>query len=331
MAHRAEMRSPTAEPDRRWLGLVQTAAVACALLLMWLIGVLPRAATAPFKYQDWMGHLLFYPLFTVPYWISLWWLRRKKPGSLAWAVGTGLGGFVFLMPFVPLVANHYEEPAWRLITISSGLLLLAQVIFLAGAAITYFKMPQECRAKRPLLVGGAAAGVCVFIAALSMTPPSDIHKRQHSSEASAVGTLRELSRALELYEAKCAGYPSALSALAPPGTGRPPDCARMGSIEEAITPSASNPEWRKERAGELTRLLLGRESPGERFGYRFSYKPSEPVVSEQPGAPFYLHYQINADPLQRGKTGFRSFCVSDGGTIRLNWEAPAGPTDPAWD
>lgn len=171
MAHQAEMPPPSAELDWRWLGLVQAAAVACALLLVWLIGVLPRLATAPLQYQDWMGHLLFYPLLTVPYWISLWWLRRKKPSSLAWAVGTGLGGFLFLMPFVPLVANHYEEPAWRLIIISSGLFLLAQVSFLAGAAMTYFKMPRERRAKRPLLVGVAAAGVCFFIAALAMTPP----------------------------------------------------------------------------------------------------------------------------------------------------------------
>ena len=60
-------------------------------------------------------------------------------------------------------------------------------------------------------------------------------------------------------------------------------------------------------------------------GYFYDYVPShEPAVSN---SSLSAHYEIRANPVVRGKTGFKSFYVSDTGTIRWSSERRAEPND----
>jgi len=65
------------------------------------------------------------------------------------------------------------------------------------------------------------------------------------------------------------------------------------------------------------------------FGYVYQYVPSQQLGKANDSV--FAHYELRADPLERGKTGFKSFFVSDHIKIRWNDERSANANDPEPD
>jgi hypothetical protein len=65
------------------------------------------------------------------------------------------------------------------------------------------------------------------------------------------------------------------------------------------------------------------------FGYVYRYVPFQQIGMANDS--LFAHYELHADPLERGKTGFKSFFVSDHNKIRWNDERSANAYDPEPD
>ena len=138
--------------------------------------------------------------------------------------------------------------------------------------------------------------IILIIAAIAI--PSFLDSRMSANEASAVAGVRTISTAETAYATTFPnlGYSVALADL---GDGGSSNCA-------ATTTQAC--------------LIDSNLSGGTKSGYSFTYANdgSTPAVA----------FTINADPVDRGATGRRSFFSNQPGEIRYNNAAAATLTDP---
>src|SRR5437763_224114 len=147
--------------------------------------------------------------------------------------------------------------------------------------------------------------VAVIMVIAAIAVPHYLSSRLAANEAATVGSMRTVSSALILYTTSYpdVGYPAALSNLSDGGT--PSNC-----ISPKIASSAT------------ACLIDNNLASGIKSGYSFIYSPDTSGVPA-PG------YTLNADPLNRGWTGRRSFFTNVPGVIHWNATAPATDTDPS--
>jgi type IV pilus assembly protein PilA len=126
----------------------------------------------------------------------------------------------------------------------------------------------------------------LIIAAIAI--PNLLRAKMVANEASAVGSLRAYSAAMDAYAGQCPqiGFPSSMEKLGS-GSGSP-DCDHAGLVDSR----------------------LGGEEP-LRSGYRFHYQPG---AGDAEGR--VTTYTITADPVVQGNTGIRHFFIDQSGVIR---------------
>jgi type IV pilus assembly protein PilA len=133
--------------------------------------------------------------------------------------------------------------------------------------------------------------IILIIAAIAI--PNLLKSKMAANESSAVGSLRTYNTAMVTYAAQCPanGYPAGLANIGP-GAG---DCTAANIVDN----------------------VLGVAAP-TKSGYNFTYKT--PGTS---GGAAGSTYDMNADPVNRGTTGQRSFFTDQTGVIRYNQAAAA--------
>jgi len=138
--------------------------------------------------------------------------------------------------------------------------------------------------------------IILIIAAIAV--PNYMSARMQANEAGAVQGVRTLTTAVTAYASFFAtiGYPALLSDLSDGG----------------VTPCIATPA----QACLIDPLLAA----GLRSGYLFTYTQD---ASHTPA----VGYTINADPINRGTSGRRSFFTNYPGVIRFNGAAPATVAD----
>jgi type IV pilus assembly protein PilA len=139
--------------------------------------------------------------------------------------------------------------------------------------------------------------IILIIAAIAI--PNLLKSKMASNEASAVASLRTYSGAMATYAAQC------------PANGYPAGLANLGGVAGDCT------------AANLVDTVLGVAAP-TKSGYTFAYKT--PGTS---GGVAGATYDINANPVTRGRTGQRSFFIDQTSLVRFNQAAAAAQTDPA--
>jgi hypothetical protein len=131
------------------------------------------------------------------------------------------------------------------------------------------------RSRAGLVLGylGVLASVAFFV----WFPYGDPLHGRGANEASAVGSLRSIQRAADIYRTKHpeAGFPERLEEL-------------------SATRSETKADW------NMDPLIAG----GEKFGYRFTYVPKKEADGR------IERYEAFADPTQEGVTGTRHFFVN---------------------
>jgi len=139
--------------------------------------------------------------------------------------------------------------------------------------------------------------IILIIAAIAI--PNLLKSKMAANESSAVGSLRTFNTAMVTYAAQCPaiGYPAGLNNLG----GTVGDCTAANIVDN----------------------VLGVAAP-QKSGYKFTYKT--PGTS---GGAAGATYDLNADPINRGTTGQRSFFTDQTGVIRYNQTAAAAQTDNA--
>jgi len=137
--------------------------------------------------------------------------------------------------------------------------------------------------------------IILIIAAIAI--PNFISSRMSANEASAVSSVRTVSTAETAYASSYSaiGYSVALADL---GDGGSSSCVAV-----------------KTQACLIDSVLAG----GTKSGYLFIYANDGNTPS--------LGYTTNADPVNRGMSGRRSFFSNQPGVIRYNAAAPATATD----
>jgi type IV pilus assembly protein PilA len=139
--------------------------------------------------------------------------------------------------------------------------------------------------------------IILIIAAIAI--PNLLKSKMAANESSAVGSLRTYNTAMVTYAAQC------------PANGYPAGFANLGGVAGDCT------------AANIVDNVLGVAAP-TKSGYTFKYKT--PGTS---GGAAGATYDINADPVNRGTTGQRSFFTDQAGVIRYNQTAAAAQTDAA--
>lgn len=136
-------------------------------------------------------------------------------------------------------------------------------------------------------------------------PNIDRDQRQLRNQVSAYMDVQGLSAALTVFKRKHGGYPRQLEVL------------HETFLDVWV---ASRPDEGRDFAEIHWRTVQSRD-----LGYFYDYVPSHELAASN--SSLSAHYEIRADPVVRGKTGFKSFYVSDTGTIRWSSERSAGPND----
>ena len=142
----------------------------------------------------------------------------------------------------------------------------------------------------------------MIVAAIAV--PNLLHARVAANEASAVGSLRSINTAAIIYATRFEnGFPSSLDVLGE-GTAGESSCNQAAMLDPSLI-------------------------SGHKSGYVFTYTPqfpegaTAPVISPKAAARGCTSggasgYTVTADPLQRGKTGMRSFFTDQSGVIRFS-------------
>jgi len=152
----------------------------------------------------------------------------------------------------------------------------------------------------------SAIVIVVLLLAWVLIPTMDVDKRQRVNQVEACIAVKDLSTALAIFKQQHGGYPR-----------------RLEPVHDAFVDSfLANRKYLDRDADERT----WRHFEDHDWGYIYEYVPSQEIVASN--GSLSAHYEIRADPVERGKTGFSSFYVSDTRTIRWNAKRRAGPNDP---
>ncbi len=137
----------------------------------------------------------------------------------------------------------------------------------------------------------------LIIAAIAI--PNLLRARLAANEASAVGCLRTINTAVVVYKSSYRrGFPVSLLAMGPATTGKTPSADAADLIDETLV-------------------------SGIRSGYRFSYAVTQLDENGLPTA-----YEVHADPVVPGNTGFKHFYTDQTGVIRIDRAGPANQNSP---
>jgi hypothetical protein len=134
----------------------------------------------------------------------------------------------------------------------------------------------------------------------------DWDKPQRGHQKIAYVEMRRLMAALERCKAREGGYPRSFA-----------------SLQDDYVDVVKKEEYSDNDYAEFSWKVLT-QSPY----YRYSYQPSGTSLVK---ASLALGYELRADPIIRGKTGFRSYYTSDRSDIRWNDIQSAGAADPPPD
>jgi len=173
---------------------------------------------------------------------------------------------------------------------------------------TWGRMPHmTCPTRRGLRTAALWSGIVlvVFLLALPMFT-LDQDRRQRSNQVQAYTAVKDLSAALRIFKQQRGGYPRQLE-----------------PVHDAFVDTfiAKNADADRDWAQRSWRYFEDHE-----LGYTYEYIPSQEMVGSNNSLS--AHYEIRADPVEPGKTGFRSFYVSDTSTVRWTSKRSAGPNDP---
>ncbi len=186
----------------------------------------------------------------------------------------GLLFFIFPAPVIAVVLGHISHSQIR----KSAGRLKGAGMSLAGMILGY--------------VGIALIPIILIIAAIAI--PNLVRVKMTANEATAVYNLRNIATAAVKYQSAYNTYPSGLSALGPPLSGKAPDADGAGLINAM--------------------LMRGSES-----GYEFIYQP---VSSHNDGV--FDGFDLTANPITPGATSNRHFHVDETLVIRVERNRPAG-------
>jgi len=152
--------------------------------------------------------------------------------------------------------------------------------------------------------------VAIILVIAAIAVPNFLKARSQANETSAVGSLRAIHSAATSYNTTYSnGYPPSLDELGPPDAGDPVGCDRADLIDSVL-------------------------AKGIKSGYFLTYTPGDAITPAGANCSNagVTDYTVNADPgkdgAARGKVGYRSFFVNEGGLIHYNYQTAAGPNDP---
>jgi type IV pilus assembly protein PilA len=160
-------------------------------------------------------------------------------------------------------------------------------------------------------LGIAVIPFILIVAAIAI--PNLLRSRMAANEASAVGSLRVIETAAISYDSEFEnGFPSSLDVMGS-ASGSEADCNHANLIHAPLT-------------------------SGQKSGYVFTYTPTfpgnsaAPVISPKAAAKGCTSggasgFTVTAEPLQRGRTGMRSFFADQTGVIRFSVSGESATAD----
>jgi hypothetical protein len=152
--------------------------------------------------------------------------------------------------------------------------------------------------------------VLVVLLGIAQISSIDWDIGQRRRQKTAFLLTRQLSVALEIFKRQNRGYPN-----------------RIQTLHNLFVENATaNDEYHNREFAELSWQHIVDEN--HTFGYVYDYEPSQGLASD---SQLFMHYELRADPVERGKSGFKSFYVGDNGSVRWNDERSATANDPVPD
>jgi len=151
--------------------------------------------------------------------------------------------------------------------------------------------------------------IILIIAAIAI--PNLLRSRMAANEASAVGSLRTMTTSAVIYQSSYGnGFPPTLGAMGGPAGGAA-SCNNAQLLDSVLSNN-------------------GAGNTSTKSGYTFTYAGVAVLGAAAAGcaAPGFNAYTVNANPVQRGSTGQRSFFTDASGVIRFNAAQAAAVTDP---
>ncbi|HEX7550794.1 MAG TPA: hypothetical protein VF579_09480, partial [Candidatus Methylomirabilis sp.] len=254
---------------------------------------------APFPPWKWLENpvpLFLIVPFSIPFWMILWRIR-KGPRKAGLALAMGAGGILCIGAGLGLrllmVMSDGGDPNWWSALAFLGVFAPLQAI-LAGSAFATYKMVGFAKGDWKLLARGIVDPV-VYLGVIGIVLAAAIpayYGGAHFGQREAVNWMKKLQQCASAYAAShsAQGFPAQLDLLGPKGSG-------------CIEPLSSE---------------------NERLGHLFTYTPTAADPSGRvPG------YALTAHPLNRARSGQKSFYLDATGTIRATTEdRPATPQDP---
>ena len=137
--------------------------------------------------------------------------------------------------------------------------------------------------------------VALIVIIAAITIPSITEAKIHTTEASALASVRAISVAEVTYESTYGGYP--------------PSLANLGGAEPCT------------RSAETACLIDQSLAEGSKSGYHFT------AIGGNPSGGLNTSYVVGAAPDVFGRTGRRLFCTTDKNVIRADINS-AGSTVP---
>jgi hypothetical protein len=256
-----------------------------ALALCSLLAMLVPCCTALFEIQPRFGILLlilFCPLW-LPYVWLIWALRSNadaRANKKALAVTIGFASLILILFSYVLVEISFRaggEPVFFF-----SLVALLQIALLVGAITTYYSMERQPGDLQILTAQVWIPFLGIMVAAIVL--PHLIHQEDPRYEASAVASLRTISKAQFEYARihPDKRFASSLAELAPNSAD--------ALIDEVLA---------KGRRNGYVFLLIA--APSDRSGH-------------------ITHYTVTARPQKYGKYGKRSFFTDESEVIRFTAE-----------
>ena len=148
--------------------------------------------------------------------------------------------------------------------------------------------------------------VLVLLFTIAQISSIDWDIGQRRRQKTAFLLTGQISAALEIFKRQNGGYP-----------------AHIQTLHDFFVDSAiANDRNHSRDFAELSWQHVVDENHG--IGYVYDYEPSQGLASN---SQLFMHYELHSDPVERGKSGFKSFYVGDNGSIRWNDERMATASD----
>jgi hypothetical protein len=232
---------------------------------------------------------------------------------------------------MPASGPVYSEPAensgYAVASLTCGILFFIFPVAVAAIVLGHLALSDIRKSAGRLKGSGlATAGLVLGYAGVVLIPliliaVILIHVELSMvapSEASAVGSLRNIVTAAEVYSSTY-------------GDGFPPSLGAMGGPAGASTPSCEN--------ALLIDAVLSNGGTGNtsrKSGYIFTYAPGRPLAAgSKPtncSVPGVDGYTVIAVPIKVGTTGMRGFYVDQSGVVRYSKDgSPPNQDSPSLD